>query len=126
MVDCRDGSGDEGTEEGPGGVLVAEVDVVARGEEVGDDEAGEHVDQTWSRLPGSRYGSTSGARKAVATRMIRGSPSTVSWLSVSPGSRRQHQRQVLVGAQLAGGDDDGAHEQVLERVGTLDLRRAAR
>ena len=40
--------------------------------------------------------------------------------------RRQHQGEVLVGAQLAGGDDDGAHEQVLERVGALELGRAGR
>ena len=54
-------------------------------------------------------------------RMIRGTPSTVSWPSIVARLGRQHQGEVVVGAQLAGGDDDGAHEQVLERVGALDL-----
>ena len=76
--------------------------------------------------PRSRYGSASGARKAVAKRMIRGRPSTVSWPSTRAGLGGQHQGEVVVGAQLLGGADDGAHEQVLERVGALDLRRAGR
>ena len=70
---------------------------------------------------GRGYGSTSGTRNAVAMRMIRGRPVDGELAQRLAGLGREHQREVLVGAQLAGRRDDGAHEQVLERVGALDL-----
>ena len=57
----------------------------------------------------------------MAKRMIRGTPSTVSCAERLAGLGGQHQGEVLVGAQLLGGGDDGAHEQVLERVGAVDV-----
>ena len=52
----------------------------------------------------------------MATRIVRGRPSTVSWLSASPGLGTEHDRQVLVGAQFAGCRDDQTHDEVFEVV----------
>ena len=53
--------------------------------------------------------------------MIRGSPSTVSWPSVSPGSLASISDEVLVAAQFVRGVHDAAHQQVLEVDGAVEV-----
>ena len=78
-----------------GRIGLAEVDVVGRGEEVADDETGRAARRAGRPrgAAGSRRPAGRGTR--VATRMIRGRPSTVSWPSVSPGSLASISDEVL-------------------------------
>ena len=74
--------------------------MVGRGEEVADDETGQQLDQPRRARAGAGTGRRAATRNTVATRMMRGRPSTVSWPSVSPGSDGEHEGEVLVVAQL--------------------------
>ena len=121
MVKRRGEDGDDGTKEGPGRRFVAEVDesLGARKYEIVS-----RASTSISRWAVSwRRGSwpTNGVRVMFAIRMMRGRPSTVSWPSVSPGS------DAIISARCSSARSSRVavttvrDQQVLERVGGLDL-----
>ena len=103
-----------------GRVGLAEVDLFGRCEEVADDETGEQLDQpgalaAWQVAVDQRGEEHGGHADDARQPVDRELAERVAGLA------GQHQRQVLVAAQLVGGVHDAAHQQVLEVDGAVEV-----
>lgn len=105
--------------------LVAEIDVLGRREEVRDDEPGEDVDELARHLPAEERVD----ERHDEQRRHADDPRQALHRELAErvaGLRCEHQREVLVGAQVQRREHDRADEDLLEVCRTLEAVREPR
>ncbi len=117
--------GDQWGEKLAGRLRVAEIDEVARRQEVRDRQPAEHVDEGDRLLAREiRLGERDEERRGVVDDPRHTGGGQLGQRLARLGG--EHHGEVMVGAQLAGRRDDGANEQLLERVRLPRPRPAGR